>query len=326
MIQTALYNRTDDSTIFGQQDASSPWPQLTNTQWLWVDLYDVPAEEEAELLETQFKIHPLAIADAQRDRHPPKFESFGQRIFLLLRDLPKEIQELDENIQPVQVALFLDHNLLITRRSIDCEPLEVLWEEARADALDFAKGPPHIAYLLTRYITDRYTRTLLALETELEDFEEKLLTQSSDHLLSELVWENRKLKKMRRALTYQYNAIAAFQQHSADYIEEDIRHEFNDVREQFERLSSLALLQEELVADMINGYISLSSHRLNQIMKVLTIVTVIFMPLGIIAGIYGMNFDNMPELHWKYGYMIALGLMGTVVLSLLYILRRLRWI
>lgn len=101
-----------------------------------------------------------------------------------------------------------------------------------------------------------------------------------------------------------------------------------DVLEQqmFERLVSLSTLYQELINDLISGYISVSSHRLNQIMKVLTLVTVMFLPLGLIVGLYGMNFENMPEPHFEYGYFVVLGLMATVVITLLVIFRRMRWI
>lgn len=103
-------------------------------------------------------------------------------------------------------------------------------------------------------------------------------------------------------------------------------HEFNDIYENMERLASLTQLNQELAVDLLNTYLSIASHRLNQIMRVLTIVTVIFLPLGLLAGIYGMNFELMPELRWRYGYFTVLGVMLTVVTTLIVILKKKNWL
>ena len=103
-------------------------------------------------------------------------------------------------------------------------------------------------------------------------------------------------------------------------------HEINDVYEQQERASSLATLYYELASDLIEGYISLASHRLNYIMKILTIITAIFVPLSFLAGVYGMNFENMPELHSQSGYFITLAIMGFIATILLLLFWRKRWL
>jgi magnesium transporter len=106
----------------------------------------------------------------------------------------------------------------------------------------------------------------------------------------------------------------------------DHEHEQLDVYEHLERIASLSSLLHDLAADLIDGYISVASHRLNQIMKVLTIVTAIFVPLGFLAGIYGMNFENMPELHSPWGYYGLLSVMGLIAGGLLLVFKRKRWL
>ena len=114
--------------------------------------------------------------------------------------------------------------------------------------------------------------------------------------------------------------------HQPPGISAERQHEINDVYENQERANSLSSLYYELASDLIDGYISLASHRLNNIIKILTIVTTIFVPLGFLAGIYGMNFEYMPELHSRSGYFILLGVMATIVTVLLLVFRRRRWI
>ena len=107
---------------------------------------------------------------------------------------------------------------------------------------------------------------------------------------------------------------------------EHVGHELNDVYEQQERAGSLTDLYYELASDLIDNYISIASHHLNQIMKVLTIITAIFVPLGFLAGIYGMNFEYMPELHTPSGYFILLGVMFSIAVTLLLLFRKKRWL
>ena len=166
----------------------------------------------------------------------------------------------------------------------------------------------------------------MALELRLEELEQQMYERPSDRLLEELMETSSRLKKLRRHLNYQQNLMQRLAQPGVPGVPANARHEFTDLFENTERLASLSALYQELINDLISGYISVSSHRLNQIMKVLTIVTVMFLPLGLIVGLYGMNFENMPELHFQYGYFAVLGLMATVVITLLVVFRRMRWI
>ena len=144
--------------------------------------------------------------------------------------------------------------------------------------------------------------------------------------LEELVDYNSKLKKMRRTLTYLSNVTSEMERLPAVHANKGHRHLVHDVYEQFDRLRTMSDLFQELVVDLMNGYLSLSAHRLNQIMKVLTVFTVIFLPLTLMVGIYGMNFEYIPELGWRYGYFALLGGMATVVLVAVVVFRWKRWL
>ena len=107
---------------------------------------------------------------------------------------------------------------------------------------------------------------------------------------------------------------------------EELKHEINHVFEHRERANSLTMLYYELASDLIDSHISIASHRLNQVMKILTIITAVFIPLGFLAGIYGMNLENMPDLHSRYGSIILLGVMASIVMLLLFVFRKMRWL
>jgi magnesium transporter len=107
--------------------------------------------------------------------------------------------------------------------------------------------------------------------------------------------------------------------------ENNLRHKYQDIQEHMERLAGLSGLLNEVTKNLIDGYISVTGHRLNNIMKTLTIVALIFMPVTFVAGIYGMNFENMPELAYKNGYFIVLGLMAVLAIGLIVLFKRIKW-
>ena len=194
--------------------------------------------------------------------------------------------------------------------------------------LDLARGTHHICYRIVRTVIDRYTPIILNMEKNLDKMEEDMLENPRDETLGELINYNSQLRKLRRIYGYQATVLSQLAKWVAasEKLKAGFRHEFNDLYEQMERLLSLSGMLQELTVDLIDGYISVSSHRLNKIMKVLTITTVIFVPLTFLAGIYGMNFENMPELGSANGYFIVLGVMVGISISLLVLFRLIKWL
>ncbi len=288
--------------------------------WLWVDLCGVDASRERAILEDRFGISPLAVQDAQRDRHPPKLELFDESLFLLIRELAPG------DALFAHFAIFLSRDFMVTRSATASHALDRVWSQLEAGKLKLNKGPGHVAYRLCRTVIDQYTPRVLELEERLGDLEDAMFERPSDEILEALAGHNRTLKKLRRTLAYQHSMMAQIASDNDPMPFEFDYHEFNDVSENMERLTSLCQLNQELAVDLMNAYLSVASHHLNQIMRVLTIATVLFLPLGLLAGIYGMNFEWIPELKWRYGYFAVIGTMLTVVVALVLVFRRKRWL
>ncbi|MGV6807069.1 MAG: magnesium/cobalt transporter CorA [bacterium] len=316
-----LFDRTSQSLQEGGPELVSAY--AAGNHFIWVHLE--PEDENAgDVLRQQFNINPLAVTDALRDRHPPKQETFEDFEFLLLKGLSAEVRELD--YQTLQIALFISEDYLITRSSKFSPSIDRVWTQAREHQSWFSSNPKHLAYRICRAVADRYTNILLSHEVRLEELEEQIFTTDGEALLSELLEGNKTLKKLHRAALYQANIFSELTKGVDLERDADLRHAWVDVYEQFERIASLSLLYQELTSELMNVYMSWSSHQLNKIMKVLTIATVIFLPLGLLAGIYGMNFDVIPELHYKYGYFVVIGVMVSLVTMMLFVFKRFRWI
>ena len=323
MIKTRLF-LSGDMQVGGVELIAS-WRDHPDSV-IWVDLVENQQATEAELLEREFGIHPLAIEDAQRDRHPPKIEAYSDYTFVLLKGLSADSKDID--FDTIQLTLFVGENFLITRHSGPSKSINRLEAHlANQNDLSEYSDLSKLALLLCRLVVDRYLNILLALEPRLEELEELMLEHSDDSLLAELIGYKSDLKRLGRFATYHEQLFRSLRDKTfPGFSDSDRSHEIIDVWEQQERACSLSLLYYETASDLIDGYISIASHRLNQIMKILTIITAVFVPLSFLAGIYGMNFENMPELHSRSGYFILLGVMATIATTFLVVFRRMKWL
>jgi magnesium transporter len=323
LIRTLLYNKASNEVTGGGKELVTVWQQNADT-CIWLDCSDEPGAAEKQFLQDSFGLHPMAIEDAQRLRHPPKLESFDTTTFILLKPLSADSEDLQ--FSTIQLALFIGERFLITRRSGASPITDALFDESSHQAELLGGGPAAVALRLCRSMVDSYLKILLNLEPRLELLEEVIMQHPDDSILAELLNYKTELKKFRRAFLYHQQIFGELKTGTFPAIAAERGHEIVDVYEQQERASSLASLYNEMASDLADGYISVASHRLNQIMKVLTVVMAIFVPLSFLAGIYGMNFENMPELHSQSGYFILLGLMFAIVVVLLTVFYRKKWL
>ncbi len=323
MIRVLRFYTAEQRYELGGEELLGGW-HLDGNDMIWVDFDQESKGREREIMEQQFQINPLALDDAQRDRHPPKLEWFKDCFFLLLKGFTADTDSIEFAV--VHISLFVGRNFLVTRHAMTSASIDKVLDHIDGNRIDVSRGSAHLCYKIVRNIIDRYTPIILALEARLDELEEQMLEAPSDDLLAELVTYNSQLKKLRRIFGYQQAILSELPRSESSILSEHNRHEFQDVFEQMERLASLSAMLQELTRDLIDGYISISSHRLNNIMKILTIASVIFLPLTFIAGIYGMNFENMPELKSTYGYFFVLGVLILVAGGLLVTFKRMRWI
>ncbi len=323
MIRSVCYDPGTGARRIGGEELLAAWDSDSD-QFVWVDFCSEEREHERELLRERFGIDELSLDDCQRDRHPPKLEWFDDYFFLLLKGFSADTDSIDYDI--VHISFFAGRNFLATRHAGPSPSIDRIWSLMEAGKLDLESGPAHVTYRVVRAVIDRYSPIILEMEQKLDTLEEQMLENPTDQLLGNLITYNSNLKKLRRIFASQAKALDSLRDPDPDIVSDVNEHEFADAHEHMERLASLCGLLQELTSDLINGYISVSSHRLNNILRVLTIVTVVFMPLTLLAGIYGMNFVNMPELKDFYGYYFVLGGMGIIAVGLLALFKILKWL
>jgi magnesium transporter len=290
---------------------------------LWVDIEKEAVEVEREILEG-FDLHPLAIEDALRLRHPPKLQNFGNSLFVLLRGLDADTDGIDFGV--IQLAIFVTHRLLVTRHIRRSVSTNWLMEHALTDPKMFLDGPAGLMVHLGNRLVRRYIEILLAFEPRLEEIETEIFDKPKGDLLYELTRYKSKLREISRIASYHIQVSRQMRTESQTLIPTNLAHELTNLHDQVERTLSLSHLYYETAKDLTDGYIALSTHRLNRVMQILTVITVIFVPLTFVAGIYGMNFENMPELRSKNGYFFVIGTMFTIGAALLALFRRKGWV
>ena len=286
---------------------------------IWVDIQGSDFPED---IVSEFNIHKLSVVDAKRFRHPPKVESFEDHVFILQRGIESLDVELD--LKHVQISLFVSENSLITYHQKDSFSIKAWWNNQ--DRLAMMDG--HFILLASRLLntlSTRYLDVLLEFENTLGELEDNVFTDMTDNTLNQLNRYRSRLRKLKRVFRYHEKTaenLLRFYKKS----EPEILYNLQDLYEKNERLNSLSDMFYELSGDLIDGFLSMASHRLNNTMQVLTVITAIFVPLGFLAGLYGMNFDYIPELKVNNGYFILLGVMATVAFSLIFTFKRNKWL
>ncbi len=322
-MRTQLYHPSSQTHETGSVELIDAWEKDPESI-LWLDFPNENPAVEKVLMKERFQLHSLAVQDATRDRHPPKFERFDNVLFIMLRGLTAETEDI--NFGDLTVAIFIGERCLLTRHSETSPSTDWLWNKVAKDPVHLRDGPQRLAIQLLGRVVKRYVPILQALEPRLEILEVEIFRNPKDEMIEELSIYKSRLTRLRRILTYHDQVVKQIRDDTESGISDDLRHELTDVHEHLERSLSLAQMYYELSSDLIDSYISLASHRLNHIMQVLTIVTVIFVPLTFLAGIYGMNFDYIPELKFRYSYFILLGVMLLVTTGLLAYFRKKKWL
>ncbi|WP_076419460.1 magnesium transporter CorA family protein [Colwellia sp. UCD-KL20] len=315
--------KADKTCIYGAEELIDTWRANSDTH-LWIDI-DSHDKEQEKLLLQELGCHSLAIKDAQRDRHPPKIELFKNYIFMLYRGIyqPKGDLLFDH----LQISMFVSTNILITSHTKDSMSLNSLFSAEGATFL--GKSPITLALRIFHYSCGIYLQKLFEFEEKLEALEDKFQLGGDDKMMQEITLYQSRLTKLKRTFNYHSNIGAELKILVTDettIINDAELHTVIDVHERIERLLSLSQMHYDICSDLINGYLSVTSHQLNATMRVLTVITAIFIPLGFLVGLYGMNFEYIPELKVTHGYFYLLGFMGFLASSLILLFKKKKWL
>lgn len=327
-VRFLLLDPESGSCTSGGEELLAQW-QSSDSAVLWVDINGVPGPAENGLLTGMFGINRFTLSDIRRDRHPPKCEFMGDHVFVIMTGLTADTDTLDYRL--LKISLLTGERFFVSQHNGTSLGTDRLWQQVTETPGSGPVHPAALCYRLCRYIIDRYTPIITSQEQRLEELEAAIFGFRGDRHLAELVEINTRLKKLRRIFNYLRSLFDEVQSVINDNGNEKLLHRrdlpgFRDVWDHVDRLTTFLELFQELAVDLMQGYMGVSAHKLNNIMKTLTLVTVVFLPLSLMVGVYGMNFSYIPELGWKYGYFALLAVMATLAGTILLFFKRKKWL
>jgi len=314
-----------DQTKFEERkdvDVSSCTLSIEDPSISWVHVQGEIAPEKLKVLGEQFKIHPLAMEDILNTLQRPKSEVYGTNLFVVMA-LPSIV---DGALSVEQVSLFLGSHYVISFHEGKKDPFEPLRARLRSSTKRFQdKGADYLFYALVDVVIDHVFPVLEKLGDDIYDIETVLYEEVDKSILPRVHALKRDLVVLRRFLWAQREVIASLHRDDRDFFTPDTRIYLRDCYDHSVQIMDLLETYREMAGNLLELYLSSMSNRLNEAMRFLTVISTTFIPLSFLVGVYGMNFDWMPELHVWWGYPAVWGVIITSAAGLLIYFRKKRW-
>jgi magnesium transporter len=310
---------------FNKIDSTDPDELLTHLQpdhVNWVNLDGLGNIEIIEKLQAYFCLHPLLVDDVLADQRP-KAEEYDDYLFFTLKMLYK----IDgTSIDYEQISFVLGSNFLVSFQEKEGDLFEGFRERIRLDLGKVRKK--HADYLLYRLIdiiVDNYYNVLDRVGDIIDEIEETVYENPSNATFYKIQSLKKELIYLRKALYPLRDALSKIVKGESEYVKEENIRYFSDVYDHVSHIIDSMDTFKDLTSSLMDIHINAMNTKMNEVMKVLTVISTIFMPLTFIVGVYGMNFKFMPELDWKYGYYVVWGIMGLIFISMMIYFRKKKW-
>ncbi len=295
---------------------------------LWVNVDGIGSATAIATIGEIFGLHRLALEDVVNVHQRPKLEEYPESLFVVIR-----MPELNERFTTEQVGLFLGSDFVITFQEHSGDCLDPVRDRIRSGRGNIRRsGADYLAYAVLDAVVDSYFPVLEQYGEHLEELEHVIAKAPTAETIRRIQHTKRDLMAMRRSIWPQRELLNSLVREPLPWISDTTRIYLRDAYDHAVRIMDLVETYRELGSGLTDFYMSSVSNRMNEVMKVLTIIATIFIPMTFVAGIYGMNFNpdispfNLPELNWFWGYPFALGLMLVMALLLVGFFRRKGWI
>ncbi|HLF62593.1 MAG TPA: magnesium/cobalt transporter CorA [Saprospiraceae bacterium] len=292
---------------------------------LWIDIRGLHETDLLRKLGGQFGIHALALEDIVDIYQRPKYDSYEEGFLILLESftfLPEEIRITQE-----QISIFCGKDFVLSFQEDAKDCFESIRERIKSSQGRIRKyHSDYLTYALVDNIVDHYFVSLESIGDVIENLESEIAASPSFETKNRVHLMKRIILDMRKGITPLREAVSLLMRSDTNFISDATRPYLQDLYGNVLQAIEMTETYRDILSGLQDLYLAEISYKMNKVIQTLTIVSTIFIPLTFLAGVYGMNFDNMPELHWKYGYFILLGFMALVSILLLLLFHKRKWL
>jgi len=291
----------------------------------WINIDGLHEVELIEKIGTHFGIHPLAQEDIVNTGQRPKVEDFEDYIYLVIKML--KFDETTSHITSEQVSLIVGSHYLLSFQEAEGDVFNSVRERVRKGRGRIRKsGPDYLAYALIDAVVDHYFSILEKMGDRIEHFEERLLGQPTPEILQSIYDMKRELIYFRKQVWPIREVLSTWQKTESAIVQEANKVFIRDVYDHTIQVIDTIESFRDIISGLMDLYLSTVSNKMNEVMKVLTIMATIFIPLTFVAGIYGMNFKYMPELEWKWSYLVLWIVLIVIFFGMMLYFKRKKWL
>jgi magnesium transporter len=292
--------------------------------YIWVDV-EAPTEEETQmLLEGVFNFHPLAIEDCVAVSERPKIDQYDTYLFMIVHAIDFSRQE--HEFATTELNVFIGKNFLVTYHRGSVRSVQSTHERVRKNPTTVARAPDRLAYFVLDLLLDNYAPAIENLAGDIDDLEQEILSKPNAGTLNDIVSLKKQVQRLRQILSPQREVISRLAHGEYTPMRAALLPYYRDLLDRMARYNDLAESYRESLNSAVQALLNLQQARTNQVVKVLTILATLSLPLLAVTSFYGMNFRHMPELQWRFAYLWVLGVTLVFTGGVYFYLRRRNWL
>ncbi|SHI42254.1 magnesium/cobalt transporter CorA [Aquimarina spongiae] len=317
-----------DKNFFDEKELDQieeAYPYIDSKPITWININGLNHTEAIEKLGTHCNLHPLILEDIANTEQRPKIEEYQEYLFVVLKML-----YFDENnkLSIEHISFVLGDGYVISFQEADGDVFESIRNRIRySKGRIRSMGADYLLYVLMDAVVDNYFNIIEVMGDKIEELEDDLFEeQSNDDITHEIQRLKKEILKIRRAIFPLREVVNKLDKSEHQLIDKKTRLYLRDLYDHILQVHENVEIYREMIWGLMDMYMTTISNKMNEVMKVLTIIATIFIPLTFIAGVYGMNFENIPELHYEYGYYILWVVMFVIFFGLLFYFKRKKWL
>ena len=312
---------------FSHRDLPALLADKSNVIWVDFEVYEADEIKETEnILLKIFKFHYLTVEDCLETRNQPKIESFPDYLYFIMHGVKNETNSA--NFVTRELDGYLGDNFVVTFHTENFRSIENVKRQIRSTPLACRRGAAYLLHQILDQLVDLYMPVVDDFDNAINELEDRVfvMKKNSNKILEEMMDLRRAVARLKRISTRQLDVLYRISHGEFSQIPDNVLPFYRDVHDHLLRISDLSENYRDLVAGLFDIHFSVTANKTNDVMKVMAVFSAVMLPLSLIAGIYGMNFDNIPELHTPYGYYATLGVMFVIGSALLFYFWHKGWI